>query len=436
MNKGTCIATLALLPWLPAHPHGRQVAGEPSARQVQLEAFRTTQGQVRVCKREARAERLAHKRARLQEALDQARDRLQLRLLHELMGDSRAIGAAPGPSLRRGLLGLGGLALLAGASAADGQLEVVAPVRGVPEPPAPAGPADPPPLAETLTNLLMEQLDSDEFEQAGPMVQRALQAQRTLLRNALGSAAAFPLPAAATPAALLLRGVFQSALTDTALGFLGEVLPPEFGPLPARRGAPAADGGEREQAWNALQAAKKEVVAAIREAKGVGSDIVVAATSLLGYGAFASVAYGLDIGAAITGIFTATPVSGAGVATGTLNAVANQFFLMAYASDAIAGSVLVHKLREPYIDALLRVGDAEAAWVAAYEAYMNLNRTSGSGVVAAAPAALPRKGPGKHLPATPAPVTAAPALAAAGDPPPPDQASAAAPRARPLRLGW
>jgi len=477
MSKSRVILALAILPWLTAPLRG-QATGRPSARQARLEAFRTAQEQVRACKREARKDRLESKRARLQETLERARDRVQVHLLHELHGHAKAPGPASGPSLRTGLLTLGGVCLLA--AQAQPQGEVVARFPGDPEPQAPAAPDAPRPLPDILTDLMMEQLDSDELENAGPMVQRALQAQRTMTRNALGSALAFPLPAAATPGAQLLLGAFQSALADTAQDFLNDVLPPEFGPLPARRGAPAAAGGERDQGWNALQAAKKDLVAAIRDAKGVGSDIVVAATSLLGYGSFASVAYGLDIGAAITGIFTSTPVSGAGVATGTLSAVASQFFLMAYASDAIAGAVLVHKLKEPYIDALLKVGDAGEAWAKAYQNYVNLNGTgagaagstggeaeaggSGSGAAGStgggAEAGGSGSGParstggeeeaggsgsgaagssGADAAARPAaeaipPVPAA--LVAGGGPASQDQTSAAAPRARPFRLGW
>jgi len=443
MKKGIGVASLAILPWLPVHLHGRQVPAPASARQVRLEAFRTTREQVRTCKREARKRRLELKEARLREALERARDRVQARLLHELHGRSKAPAPASGPSLRHGLLGLGGLCLLAGQAQAQG--EVVAHFFGGPETEAPPQPAAPRPLPEVLTDLLMDQLDSDELENAGPMVQRALVAQRTLMRNALGTAIAFPLPASATPGAQLLQGAFQSALADTAQDFLGGVLPTEFGPLPPRRGAPPPAGDEREQA---LQAAKKDVVAAIREAKGVGSDIVVAATSLLGYGAFASVAYGLDIGASITGIFTSTPVSGAGIATGTLGAVANQFFLMAYASDAIAGAVLIHKLKEPYIDALLKVSDAEEAWVTAYRNYLDRNATGSStggsaadGAEAGGSGPGPAGSPGAAAPAgeptgaiPPVPLTLV--ATAAGEPAAQVQTSAAAPRATPFRLGW
>ncbi len=439
MSKGTCVAALAILSWLPAQLQGRQVP-----RQIRLEAFRASQDQVRAYKRAARQERLDRKRARLQEALERARDRVQWHLLHELHGRARPAGPAPGPSAWRALLGVGCLSLLGGAAGAAVQLEGAAQLPGSPEP-APAGPAGAPALPETLTDLLMDQLDSDELEQAGPMVQRALQAQRTLLRKALGSAIAFPLPAAATPGAQLLQGAFRSTLADTALDFMSEVLPPEFGPLPARRGAPAPAGGGREQDWNALQAAKKDVVAAIREAKGIGSDIVVAATSLLGYGAFASVAYGLDIGASISGIFTSTPASGAAVATGTLGAVANEFFLMAYASDAIAGAVLIHKLKEPYIDALLKVSDAEAAWVTAYGNYVNRTGagTGGSTGDPAGGSGLGESGSsGASAPeSTPAPpaervIPPVPVVAAIAGDPAPALTSAAAPGARPFRLGW
>ena len=43
MSKGTCVAALAILSWLPAQLQGRQVP-----RQIRLEAFRASQDQVRV----------------------------------------------------------------------------------------------------------------------------------------------------------------------------------------------------------------------------------------------------------------------------------------------------------------------------------------------------------------------------------------------------
>jgi hypothetical protein len=223
----------------------------------------------------------------------------------------------------------------------------------------------------------MAQLESDEINLNSDMVQRALRAQRTKMQNALGSAIklAAPLPPL-TPGAQLIQGAFKMALSDTARDSVnGHILPPDFGPVPGRRASiPAVEGGvpacpELIAAQRNLDAAKRDVMAAIWEAKSVGSDIVIAATGLLSYGTYAATAYGIDIGSSVTGIFATTPVSPAGAASGSLAATGNLLFLFAYASDAIAGAVTIHKLKEPYIDALLAVSDAEAAWLNAYKAF-------------------------------------------------------------------
>ena len=392
------------------HPAGAQAARKPqpqgvalgqaacpSPRQMRLEAFREVQEEIRGLKRASRQARLEQKRARLEEALGRARDRIQVLCLNRLYPEAGRPDQDSSLDAKRRILGpvflglLAGELLMTGEAAAAGAEEVV-----IPPPPgstqaggqeatgtagAGAVPAD---LHVALTDILMEQLASEEIDQTSPMVRRALAAQRTLLQNAMRSAIDRPAPAPRIPGVQLLQGAFRSALQDTSLDFLPMVLPPEFGPLPSRRRAVSGTGPAAEpvservrQAQARLDAAKKEVVAAIREAKSVGADIVISATSLLAYGGFAAVAYGLDIGASISGIFTASPVTPAAAVTGALYAAGNQWFLIAYASDAVAGAVAIQKFREPYIDALLRVADAEDAWVVAYEAYTAALRQPG-----------------------------------------------------------
>jgi hypothetical protein len=365
------------------------------ARQDSLEAFRQHQEELRQYKKETRRKRLEDKRARLRDALAQARDNVQAHLLRgtpEREGPSRPAsrGPAPRPTFRSGCIALTGFCLLAGDPQswceATGLPDIIPPSGGPASSTAQAAPGLDPQssLAQSLTDLLMQQLASDELDGTGPMVQRALQAQQTLLENALGTALGLTAPPSApTPGAQLVLGAFQTALAATSQDIMNDVLPPGFGPVPARRsGPPLADPSDSPalaQARIELDVAKKEVVAAIRACSDAGSNLVIAAASLLGYGSFAAVAYGLDIGASLSGIFTSPPPNGAAVATGVLSATANGFFMTAYASDAVAGAVSIHMLKEPYLDALLRLADAEAAWTQAYMAFSVLSSQAGSG---------------------------------------------------------
>src|SRR5208283_2489224 len=88
--------------------------------------------------------------------------------------------------------------------------------------PAPGSP-------EALTDYLLAQIASDEINTKSAMVQRALQAQRTLLKSALGTVnqLAAP-PPAGTAGAQLIQNSFQIALSGTKQDIMNDILPSEF----------------------------------------------------------------------------------------------------------------------------------------------------------------------------------------------------------------
>lgn len=369
---------------------------KPSAKQRRLEMDRNKREETRTHRHEEREKRLEAKGARLQEALAKARGALQMAVLSSTDRGCRPRAAGTRSSCRRRSIGVGCLALLASANLAPGHDGILAAdaspsavlgaitsetdayLNSMPA----ATPAEPAPgTPEALTDYLMAQIASDEIDTKSAMVQRALQAQRTLLRSALGTAnqLAAP-PPAGTPQAQLIQNSFTLALSATKQDRLADILPPEFGPVPSRRVPnPAAATAEAGGALGCpevvavkaqLDEAKRNVVAAIRQAEAVGSDIVIAALSLISYGSLGSAGYAVEIGSSVAGIFVSSPVSPGAVATGSLLATANGLFAAAYASDAVAGAVTVHKFREPQIDALNALADAEEAWQDVFKTYL------------------------------------------------------------------
>ena len=367
-----------------------------SARHLRLEKDRNKREETRVHRHAERGKRLEAKRAKLQEALAKARDAVQMAFLGSTDRDYRPRAAVARSSCRRRSIGMGCLALLASAHFAPGHDGILAAdaspsavlgaitsetdaylnshPMGTPAAPALGTP-------EALTDYLMAQIASDEINTKSAMVERALQAQRALLQGALGAAnqLAAP-PPAGTPQAQLIQNSFTIAFSATRKDMLNDVLPPEFGPIPSRRApnpaGPATETGgvlgcpEVAAAKAQLDAAKRNVVAAIRQAEAVGSDIVIAALSLISYGSLGSAGYAVEIGSFVTSIFVSSPISAGAVATGSLLATANGLFAAAYASDAVAGAVTVHKFREPQIDALNALADAEEAWQGVFKTYL------------------------------------------------------------------
>jgi hypothetical protein len=403
-------------------------AHRKSARQLRLEEDRNKREETRIHRHEEREKRLEAKRDRLQEALEKARDAVQIAFLNATDRGYRPRASGSRSSCRRRSIGMGCLSLLASAHFAPGKDGIIAadaapsavlgaitsetdaylnslPV-GTEAQPAPGSP-------EALTDYLMAQIASDEINTKSAMVQRALQAQRTMLQSALGTAnqLAAP-PSAGTPAAQLIQNSFQIALSRTKYN-MNNVLPLEFGPIPGRQApnpaVPATEAGgvlwcpEVIAAKANLDAAKRDVVAAIRQAKSVGSDIVIAALSLISYGSLGAAGYGVEIGSSVTSIFISSPISPGAVATGSILATASGLFAAAYASDAVAGAVTVDKFREPQIDALNALADAEDAWQEAYKTYMATVRRAmyycppvnvtqeAAGTSAPAPAATPSR---------------------------------------------
>jgi len=366
---------------------------EPPAGHVDLDAFRGIDLQdLGALRRAARDQVIAEKQARLVAAVERARDAVQAAYLHCRYGERRPGPSGPTARSRRHGAALGGLALLAGAATAGATATAV--IGGITNeadtdlllPPAPA-PATPyQPQVQAMTDALMAHLESYDPSLDSPMVQNAVRAQRAMVENALGASfrLAPPVPPATTPGAQLVQGAFITALSETSRDIANDILPTEFGPIPSRlaprpSALPKDSAGVPEcpelvAARAALDAAKRDVMGAIREAKSVGSDIVIAALSLLNYGSFGTAGYSVDIGSSVASVFSATPTTPGLAATGALAAAGNMLFAIAYSSDAIAGAVTVHKLKEVYIDALLGVSAAEDAWRGAYTDYQSALR--------------------------------------------------------------